>query len=424
MPIDTKIDGDPESIRGAARWMRRTLSAGVRDCTTQIYAARTNSEADWTGDAGDRFRAKMSSGGGKADTLAADADRAGQSMEVFADDLHTALTRMGRARDIAAEGGLTVTATQILDPGPAPADPGTLAADASAEEVSAHRSAVDAQHVHARQVVAYHDAQTEAGSARSVLDFGKQVAQNVWADLTGKAGFQAADLGTGVAGALAAANASALRGQAKALAAYGQTLAQRYVGVGAKSRSADVARWLAQRGAGSADDLAGGSSPATLRAMQAERLRISGQMYGNSMTTEAAEAAAKRAGGISRVLNPMLSRSIPILREVPVVGLAVTAAGVGYDIHTGKPPGKAVVSGLAGFGASVAVGAAIGGPVGAVVGIGVGLVASGLADAAYDALPDSITQPFEEGVTAVGNAVGDGAGAVADGAKKVWDSIF
>jgi hypothetical protein len=27
-------------------------------------------------------------------------------------------------------------------------------------------------------------------------------------------------------------------------------------------------------------------------------------------------------------------------------------------------------------------------------------------------------------VSAVGNAIGDGAEAVADGAKKVWDSIF
>lgn len=424
MPIDTKIDGDPEGIRGAARWMRGTLSTGIHDCATQIYAARGNSEAEWTGEAGDKFRVKMISGGGKADTLSADADRAGQSMEVFADDLQTALTRMGRAREIAAGGGLTLTATQILDPGPAPAAPGTLPADATPDQAAAHQSAVDAQSAHARQVDAYAKAQTEASAASSVLDFGKQVAQNVWSDLTGKAAFQAADLGTGVAGALAAANASALRGQARALAAHGQTLAQRYVSVGAESRSADIARWLAQRGMGSADDLAGGSTPAALRAMQGERLRISGQMHTTAMATDTAEAAARRAGGVSRVLNPMLAKSTPVLRHVPVVGLAITAAGVGYDIHTGKPAGKAIVSGLAGFGASVAVGAAIGGPVGAVVGIGVGLVASGLADAAYDALPDSITKPFEEGVSAVGNAIGDGAEAVADGAKKVWDSIF
>src|ERR1700741_4827613 len=160
MTIDTKIDGDPESIRGAARWMRGTLSTGVHDCTTQIYAARTNSEAEWTGEAGDRFRAKMTSGGGKADTLSADADRAGQSMEVFADDLQTARTRMGRAREIAAGGGLTLPDPQILDPGPAPAAPGTLAADASPEEATAHQSAVNAQNAHARQVVAYNEAQT------------------------------------------------------------------------------------------------------------------------------------------------------------------------------------------------------------------------------------------------------------------------
>lgn len=107
----------------------------------------------------------------------------------------------------------------------------------------------------------------------------------------------------------------------------------------------------------------------------AERLRISGQMLRNGLATDTAEA---RAGGISRVLNPMLSRSTPVLRHVPVVGLAITAAGIGYHIHNGKPAGQAVVSGVAGFAASVAVGAAI----------------------------------------------GDGASAVADGAREVWDSIF
>lgn len=424
MPIDTKIDGNPESIRAAARWLRTTLSEGIYDCTTQIYAARTTSEAEWSGAAGDMFRARMTSGGRKADDLAADVDAAGRSFESFADDLQTAQTQMDRARRIAADGGLALTDTQILDPGPVPADPGTLAPDASPEEAAAHRSAANAQNAHVRQVAAYAEAQTEANAARSVHNVAVQIGRNIWAELSGKAVFQASDLATGVAGALAAANATALRGQAQYLAQHGQTLAQRYISVGADTRAADTARWLAQRGMGSADDLAGGSTPAALQAMQAERLRISGQMVRNAMATDAAEAAASRAGGVSRGLNPMLSRSVPVLRHVPVIGLGITAAGIGYDIHNGKPAGKAIVSGAAGFAASVAVGAAIGGPVGAVVGVGVGLVASGVADAAYDALPDSVTKPFEEGVSAVGSAIGDGAGAVADGAKKVWDSIF
>src|SRR6266508_1933242 len=180
MPIDTKIDGNPESIRSAARWMRATLSVGIYDCTTQIYAARTRSEAEWVGAAGDRFRDRMTGGGRKADDLAADVEAAGLSFETFADDLQTAQIRMGRARQIAADGGLVLTDTQILDPGPAPADPGRLAPDASPEETAAHQSAAYALSAHACQVAAYVDAQIEASSARAGYEFAKRVRRYTW----------------------------------------------------------------------------------------------------------------------------------------------------------------------------------------------------------------------------------------------------
>ena len=108
-------------------------------------------------------------------------------------------------------------------------------------------------------------------------------------------------------------------------------------------------------------------------------------------------------------------------------------------IRTGKPVGKAVLSGVGGALAAAGTGAAIGtmfgGPVGTVAGAGVGIVfgmaTSGALDAAYDRLPAGTQKAIEDGFRTIGDGVGDAAEAVgntgeaaADNAKKVWNSIF
>jgi hypothetical protein len=118
--------------------------------------------------------------------------------------------------------------------------------------------------------------------------------------------------------------------------------------------------------------------------------------------------------------------------KIPIVGIGITAAGIGYDIHQGKPAGKAIISGvggaLAAAGTGAVVGTMIGGPVGTVVGAGaglvVGLVVSGGLDWGYDQLPDGVKNGIEDGFKEVGSAIGDAGEAVGDGAKKVWNSIF
>lgn len=60
--------------------------------------------------------------------------------------------------------------------------------------------------------------------------------------------------------------------------------------------------------------------------------------------------------------------SEPVLSKVPVVGVAATVGGVGWDIYTGKDPTQAAVSGGGSFVTGLVVGGAIGGPVGVVVG--------------------------------------------------------
>ncbi|MCZ4558167.1 hypothetical protein O4215_21635 [Rhodococcus maanshanensis] len=111
------------------------------------------------------------------------------------------------------------------------------------------------------------------------------------------------------------------------------------------------------------------------------------------------------------------------------VGGALALAGVAYDIAHGKPTEQAIVSGAAGFGAAVAAGAVagtlipvpvLGTAAGAVGGAAVGLFTSGMVDSVY-----------ENGVDDLGDALGDGVGAVGDTgaaigglAKDAWNAVF
>jgi hypothetical protein len=131
------------------------------------------------------------------------------------------------------------------------------------------------------------------------------------------------------------------------------------------------------------------------------------------------EAANKASELHNRVAKMGGTRGRIIAGKLPVIGLGVTALGAWYDIHNGKPAGKAVISGLSGFGAGIVFGLIVSGPVGwtalgavgasALVGVGV--------DMAYDALPKGVQDAIEDGV----EATVDG---ITEGAKNLWDAIF
>lgn len=141
------------------------------------------------------------------------------------------------------------------------------------------------------------------------------------------------------------------------------------------------------------------------------------QRYQN--TTRAMELDARAARYGSRVL-----------RTLPVVGWGITAAGIGYDVHSGKPPGKAIVTGLAGAGGAALAVAVASGPLGwgvigvVAAGVGAGILVGYGAEKLWDALPDNVTDAIDDGFEVVGGAISDTAGDLKDGAEKVWDSIF
>ncbi|HEY9474746.1 MAG TPA: hypothetical protein VIS06_12955 [Mycobacteriales bacterium] len=374
MPVDTRIDGDPESIRSVGRWLRSDLARSVDDRVTEVNHLRTASEAYWQADSGTAFRASATRGARNADELAHDADRVGQSFEVYADDLHTALAGMGRARQIALDGGLVVTDTHILEPGPVPIAPtGTVTA-------STHQQYTAAVQSHARQVATFQDTNSEAIRARDIVNRAVGAVRAVWNDLQGKKYFNATDLVNGVIGELAHKHVSVLR--------------------------AESARVL------------GESKLARARYLKAPGGSVDAKFY-----TEMEFAKTNLAGELERGAASVERR---VLSKVPIIGLGIAAAGIGYDIATGKPPGKAIISGVGGATVAIVLGGLVGGPIGAgaLAGIAFGTLAGVGLDAAYDALPQGVKNKIEGGVNAVGHAANDAANAIGHEAKKVWDSIF
>ena len=139
--INTLVEGDSASCRETADWLGK-MSAGCHDIGTGLGKARTESETIWQSEAGDGFRSQSGSNNSDADTLAEYFNRAKIALENFAKELDTVNARINQAREVAAQHGLTVTATTIESPGPAPPkmpveEPGSVAVERSPEEEKA-----------------------------------------------------------------------------------------------------------------------------------------------------------------------------------------------------------------------------------------------------------------------------------------------
>ncbi|WP_162561512.1 hypothetical protein [Salinispora mooreana] len=387
MPLDTSLEGDPASIRACVGWLRHTIVPSIDACVVDMQRASRFAGSGWQGMAGSEFQVRIESGGKKADELRVGVERAANSFDAYADDLHAAQVGMERARHIAVAGGLQLAGNIILDPGPAPQVPMISATQPTSIEIKQHNAAIAAFDVHAAKVQAYNVAAEEVKRSNKAMEAARKIAKNIWDDLRGKSFLHATDIvGNAAIGGLLAQHVSILRKQAAAYMSESKLAQTRYL------------------------QAPGGSPQARALNTEAYRKFLDADEY------------AKRADVVGRRIGS----------KIPVIGIGITAAGIGYDVHQGKPVGKAVISGtggaLAAAGTGALVGTAIGGPVGtvagAVVGLGVGLVASSTLDWGYDELPDNVQTSIEDGFNEVGGALGNAGEAVGDGAMKVWDAIF
>ncbi|BEL07454.1 hypothetical protein Q0Z83_056450 [Actinoplanes sichuanensis] len=351
MPIDTHIPGEPSSIRASATWLRSSLATAVDQAVTDLLAVRDEAAVGWTGDAGPAFHGNMDSGGRQADGLRTDVERVARSLDTYADDLTTAQIGMERARGIARDGGLALAGDTILDPGVGPPRPATPSSGATADQIQMYDTQVTAYNAHMTKVNTYAQAEAQANWAHEVRAFGRDTLNNALEDLRKKPVLVAAGfVNEGVIGGFAAQHVSKLKKAGEALKA---------------ESDAAIKGYMRERGG-------------TPKAKALNDLSWKKFLEADEFERKAARAGSK------------------IGARIPIAGLVITAADIGYDIHTGKPVGKAVVSGvggaLAAAGTGALIGTAIGGPVGTVVGAGagiiVGMATSGALDAAYDRLPE------------------------------------
>lgn len=351
MPLDIHVDGDPSAVRAAGDWMK-SMSSRAHGAGSRAYGARGESEGGWPSEAGGSFRNAMTQVGSGADDVSTGAATVAGGLHAHADDLDTVRARMNQAREVASAAGLRVTQSEIAGPGQAPAA-------SAAPPASGAPGAPAAQSAHEAKVRAYNEAQQTVTQARQI----EQRSQNTLLSLLGGSpvgmGMKATYVAAGLTG-VAIQRTSKFRSDARSLGAK----ADRWAKLGeSKNLSPEQrANALLRKSIDNAKaKVAENKSMGTLPRRLASKIPTKAQF---ALTGETS-SAFKLAGKVGKFAQP-------VLKKVPVLGIGLTAFGVGNEIAHGKDPVKAVASGAGSLAAGAAVGAAVGGPVGVLAGAAVG----------------------------------------------------
>lgn len=398
MPLNLKVEGDPASIRATTQWLSQ-VEEKVHTAGTHANQARSGSEAAWPSEAGESFRGGMSRVAPKIDDVATDHADMCRELNKHADDLDTVKQRVEQARSHAQGVGLQVNGDQIMEPGPEPTTPAPLPTDKppTPEQEKTHTAGTQAQAAFARKVQAYQECAKTVDDARKLENSSLETLNRFISGLAEKGVFNIADVMSGLGGAVAT-RTSAFRSAATTIAQSGKLeIAERLM------HSPNLSLQHQTRAA---------TIHATNSVNMAEANR-------QATATRTAQFVDKLGPKTKRLLqtnlnfridpgsagNKFLRGSLKVGSKLPVVGLGIAGAGVGYDVGiAGKDPGTSAASNLGGWAAGAGASAAVlaaGGPVGWAVGLGaVASIGVGFA--------------IEEWGDDVAGAVGDGAEAIGD----------
>lgn len=114
--LNTELDGDAASCRVYAQWLRGFAKA-VESLGDGANRVRSESEAAWPSEAGQKLRDVLSNNRGDIDTLEEFFTREAVAVEALAEKFDTVRARLDQARAVAEKGGLTITPTTI-EPAP------------------------------------------------------------------------------------------------------------------------------------------------------------------------------------------------------------------------------------------------------------------------------------------------------------------
>ena len=161
--LDTQVDGDIGSVRAAADGIG-TLGGGLDGAGSGFSSALSQSEAQWSGSAGDAFRGKITSAQ-QATRLAATATRqVHAAMHTFADQMDQVKAKMAQATSIASGAGLSVSGTGIEQPQPPATPPNVCYTPSGAAQMATQFHAAVAKYQ--RQLAAYRHAEQIIKQAR------------------------------------------------------------------------------------------------------------------------------------------------------------------------------------------------------------------------------------------------------------------
>lgn len=281
MPILTKINGEPGSLRTMG-WRFRVLADAIRwDVVTGVEATHQDSEQDWRDDAGEAFRERMYSGAKRASKLDTALEDFGKALELLADAFEMARQKMVGARATAIQGGLIATETHIQDPPPA--------------VIETEHGQIDNRlgGAHDRMLEAYAQAEAEANVAEEILYSGWAVFRATADRAEAEHSFIAGDFTVGVARSLHATVRPILTNHVKIV-----------------EENARYVRSL----------IAANTNPSVDKKLWADY---------NKATAEA------------KAYQSRVSRAIKVGKGIKAGGWGLVVAGLGWDIYHGEAPSKA-----------------------------------------------------------------------------------
>lgn len=135
--IDTRVDGDPESVIAAATWLRDTLAVKVGEAAEDAQSARRSARSAWEGESASSYQAFTRDLVDITDRHEVRVRRAAASLEDYAAQLALVESAMIDIRFRARGGGLVVEGTVIHPPPPVPFGPFEHGSPAEAEAQAA-----------------------------------------------------------------------------------------------------------------------------------------------------------------------------------------------------------------------------------------------------------------------------------------------
>ena len=381
--IDTEVPGDPGTIRALALALRGSIAPTITSVADSLVAARREAGDTWSSPAGEAFTSRVSEQIEPVDQLAGYLSDAASELDNLAGELEQCQNLMeGICRD-AVSAGLSVEGFVIHHPGPPLPSPGPLPPDADTATAETHHRQTEAANSQNAKLDAYTEAANESSEVRAKENSAaRSMGETVGRKQQLKLAFVGAGFGVDVATGLAPGRSTKHLDESKRLLEQSKRVGARLAGV----TDFDKRRAMFEEG----------------RKLRAESLR--------ALADKPSSVTPKN-----------------VLRGV---GGAIAVGGIAYDIAAlDKPWHQAVVSGGAGFGASIAAGALVGTAipipiVGTVVGAGtgavVGIFTSGMVDDLFESENTTVQDAFGAGAS----AVTDVGTATVNAGKSVWNALF